>query len=226
MDDILTSPNYMIPIYDDIFMGKNIKSVLDLGCGNGYFTSYLKKYQTILHGVDGSQYGVSESQKNGFDKCFLIGNFDYDPLPITNTYDLIICKDVLEHVLFPSELLMKAKVVLGENGTFFILVPNHFTLYNRLKFLFSGDIDVPKYFPNEPKWSYPHIRFLRYQDMIELFTLTGFEVEKDYSGYFAYCTPRGSGVLKKLKILPLLSKYFPNLFSSAFAFSVKHSGKA
>lgn len=221
MDDILTAPNYMIPIYDDIHTRNHFAKVLDLGCGNGYFTSYLKKYNPIIHGVDGSQYGVNESQKNGFNECFLIGNFDYDQLPVATKYDFIICKDVLEHVLFPAELLIKAREVLEDKGTFFVLVPNHFSLYYRIKFLFTGDVDVPKYFPNEPKWSYPHIRFMRHQDMLALFTATGFVVEKDYTSHFEFFVPRGNGIFKKLGILSFLSRSFPNLFSTAFAFNIK-----
>jgi 2-polyprenyl-3-methyl-5-hydroxy-6-metoxy-1,4-benzoquinol methylase len=220
MDEILSSPNYMTPIYDDLAASREGKRLLDIGCGNGYFTSYLKKYDFLLHGVDGSEYGVEESLKNGFDKCLLVKNFDSDEIKVEVHYDFIICKDVLEHVLFPEQLMAKAREQLTKTGLFFVLIPNHFTLYHRFLFLFSGDIDVPKYFPDSPKWSYPHIRFMKHQDLVKLCEHSGFKIEKDYSFQFSFVLPRGNGLFKKLGISDFLAKKFPNLFSTAFAVSL------
>lgn len=218
MDDIRRAPNFMIPIFEEVMNVSSIRKILDLGCGNGYFSSYLKKYPIQLHGVDGSSYGVEESLKNGFDQCVVVKNFDTDPLPSEHRYDLVICKDVLEHVLHPDELIEKARQLLTENGQILILVPNHFPLFHRLKFVFSGDIDVPSFFPETPKWAYPHIRFLKSEDFSALFVKSGLRIKKDYSSRFGFFMPRGNGLLSRLGALEFLASKYPNLFSTAYCF--------
>lgn len=215
MDDISNPDNYMQPIFDDIIAHNDIKKMLDLGCGNGLFTSYFTKTKAEIHGIDGSPYGISQALERGFHKGFHVENFDTSELTAEENYDFVICKDVLEHVIYPLELLIKANKKMSPDGQILVLIPNHFTLYHRSKFLFTNNIDTQNYFPKSNLWDFPHIRFMKDEDLRKMLELAGFEVVKDYSERFMFL-PRGNRILRSLAPFRWLMKKFPNSFTTSY----------
>ena len=77
-------------------------------------------------------------------------------------FDLVISKDVLEHVLNPQYAFRQFWNKIRIGGYLLIHVPNHFPIYGRMKFLKSNNIDTFNYFPNHQRYNYPHIRFYNY----------------------------------------------------------------
>lgn len=76
---------------------KNIRSVLDVGCGDGYLCSILKEKIEAVSGIDISETRIKRAKKrfNGID--FRAG--DATALPYKdNSFDLVIDVEVLEHV--------------------------------------------------------------------------------------------------------------------------------
>jgi len=190
IDDIneTLGDNYFSPILDWVFSQDRIKSVCDVGCGNGVFTGDIKqKFECDkLIGVDSNQYALEQASNLDFDEIIKVSDFTQDTIPIeSSSFDLVICKDVLEHLIDPLFLTCEIARILKTDGYFLVHVPNHFPFWGRLKFLFKNDIDTFSYFPDSSRYDFPHIRFFTLASMEDLLNLSGFKVVKNISYFFA-----------------------------------------
>ena len=155
--------NYFIPIIKKALdYMETPHRICDVGCGNGLFTSFLINYiNCYLCGVDGNEYALSEAKKLGFHELIYVEDFSMNNLPFENeSFEFIINKDVLEHLLYPDVLVKEMIRITKKGGYLLIHVPNHFPIYGRLKLLFNNTIDPFNYFPDTHRWDFPHIRFL------------------------------------------------------------------
>ncbi len=106
------------------------KSILDFGCGPGYLFKHLNKTlkNFSYFGLDFSSDSVErlkesfKSEKN-FKDAFFVSSY---PTSIKQTFDVIICCEVLEHLNNQglSEITAEFKRLLPKGGTLFITVPN------------------------------------------------------------------------------------------------------
>jgi SAM-dependent methyltransferase len=215
--------NYYSPVWQDVvaYTG-DFNSMLDIGCGNGVFSSEAKvRTSCRLYGVDGSEYALQQAEKIGFERLALIGDFNQDTLPFdSEQFDFCFCKDLLEHLVSPDFLLREAHRVLKPNGYLLVHVPNHFTLYGRIKFLFDNDIDTYGYFPESDRWNFPHIRFFTHESFVQLLKLQGFDVVLDLSHHF-FAIPYGRYLVPFKKWRSWLSSKYPSQFAEGFTFLVK-----
>jgi SAM-dependent methyltransferase len=182
--------NYFLPIVKDALSQFWVPNdVCDVGCGNGVFSGTLKRLTGCrLAGVDGSKYALEEANRSGFDDVRHIDDFSTDVLPFdSESFDFVINKDVLEHVLQPQHLVREIARILRREGHVLIHVPNHFPIIGRLKLLFGNSIDPFGYFPNSYRWDFPHIRFFTMQDLEKLFQIEGFELVCDMNWRFFQC---------------------------------------
>ncbi len=179
--------NYFSPILDYVFDQIKATNVCDIGCGNGVFTGDLKqKIDCNLIGVDSNKYALDQASKLDFDKLIQVEDFTKDKLPIDSaSVDLVICKDVLEHLIDPIFLTNEIYRILKPNGYFLVHVPNHFPIWGRLKFLLTNNIDTFSYFPESSRYDFPHIRFFTLSSMRDLLNLSGFKVVDNLSFFFA-----------------------------------------
>lgn len=86
----------------EYFLRREVRSVLDIGCGEGAWRAELKRMRPELRyqGIDPSEYVV---QRYGSRRNIRLGDFESLPdLPITGKYDLIVCADVLQYVPNPA----------------------------------------------------------------------------------------------------------------------------
>lgn len=92
-------------------------SVLDVGCASGWFLSEIaKSYPKARYaGIDKYRKAISYGQKRY--KSLMLLHEDAHKLPFAeNSFDLIICTEVLEHVTEPRRVLNEIKRVLKPNG--------------------------------------------------------------------------------------------------------------
>ena len=103
----------------------NIKNVLDVGSGEGWFLDYLNKNtfpEANYFAIEPSDDCVKVMNSLGINH--LIHDVDIDwHIGNENKFDLIIMRHVLEHFLYPLEVLKKVQSVLSENGILYIGVP-------------------------------------------------------------------------------------------------------
>lgn len=104
--------------------------ILDLGCGVGVLTEMLSDAGFNVTGVDGSASKIEIAKRRVFHATFMVSLFEeFSP---EGKFDVIIMKNVLEHVEDPVLLLTKARRWLSENGVVIVYVPNMNALHRRL----------------------------------------------------------------------------------------------
>lgn len=168
--------NYYSNIRPEVagFVPKNIKTILDIGCGQGVFLK-LVKAQTGAEtwGVE-VQTEVAEKAKDHIDKI-LTGKVEDVLGSIPNAYfDCITFNDVLEHLLEPAEVLKMIRPKLSENGIIIASIPNVRFFRNLYELLIKKD------------WEYKdagildstHFRFFTQKSMKRMFENAGYKLVK------------------------------------------------
>jgi SAM-dependent methyltransferase len=193
-------------------------TILDIGCGTGVFLKPIVEWGcSSLYGIDTKSMYVQQARSNGYKEICYIEDLSYDKIPFENTtFDLVISKDVFEHLMNPKHTLKEIYRVLKSDGLFLIHVPNHFPLTSRIKFLYSNNIDTFKFFDGESRFSYPHIRFYEYADFVKQISELGFKLVLDLSHHFAYFPPLTKTRLT-YALARSLAKFSPNNFSAGFS---------
>lgn len=93
--------------------------LLDLGCGVGDSAAWLAPYVDEWHGVDiaDSQEAI-ERHSRGVDEN-RIKEFNGVDLPYeSETFDMVYCRQVFEHVRYPDRLLQEIRRILKPGGVF------------------------------------------------------------------------------------------------------------
>lgn len=224
IDQISEQANYFTPVLREVLLKVDVKnaSVLDVGCGTGLFLKPLIVAGcTQLYGVDGPQDFTGRALSRGYKEVSEVADLNISPLPGANeSFDLVVCKDVFEHLLNPTHALSEISRVLKKDGMLLLHVPNHFPLIGRLKFLFTNDIDTFSFFKEESRWTFPHIRFYEHRDSLQVLAAHNFSLVLDLSHHF-----QAIPILSRFKLLQSFRKYlvghFPNQFAAGFTFLVK-----
>ncbi len=87
----------------------NVKSCLELGSGSGYkLNKYIFPYCKDVYGID-LKHAVEYCSQLYKDMHWVFDDFDAPNPSIDKKFDLIICFDVIEHLIFPENLLNKIK---------------------------------------------------------------------------------------------------------------------
>lgn len=229
IDTISERDNYFLPVLKSVAATVNFKNsrVLDVGCGTGLFMSYVIKLGCAeVYGVDGPTDYADRAIKRGYKEVRFVNDLCINKLPFeNNTFDVVVCKDVFEHLLDPIFSLMEIRRVLKTDGKLLLHVPNHFPLYGRLKFLFTNDLDTFSYFPGESRWTFPHIRFYEHKDSLELLTQKGFSLATDLSYHFPIIP-----FLCRYRVFDTFCKHltlkYPNQFAGGFTFLLNKQSNA
>lgn len=116
--------------------GKNFKTLLDVGCGNGTFLSMvLNKFDVGVSGIDISP-GMIEKSKELLDGSADLKVGDSDRLPWDNkSFDIVTCIASFHHYPNPELVLKEIKRVLRPGGILIIADP--FTSNNLLRFFIN-----------------------------------------------------------------------------------------
>ena len=179
--------NYFHPVLKHAFqyIGE-VYNICDIGCGNGVFSGNIKNWHSCnLVGVDGSSYALEKAANFNYDKLVKVEDFSKDNLPFEDqSFDLVINKDVLEHLIDPENLVNEISRIIIDGGHAIIHVPNHFPIIGRIKLLFTNNIDPFNYFPDSKRWNFPHIRFFNKKELIELLELSNLYMVQDLSYHF------------------------------------------
>ena len=96
--------------------------ILDVGCGTGIASEKLKRFGTV-DGIDISPKSIEEARKyNRCDKCYA---GIAEELPFEDgMFDVVVCTEVMEHLLDPSKALSEMNRVLTGGGHLIISTPN------------------------------------------------------------------------------------------------------
>ncbi|MDG1678948.1 MAG: bifunctional 2-polyprenyl-6-hydroxyphenol methylase/3-demethylubiquinol 3-O-methyltransferase UbiG [Tateyamaria sp.] len=97
------------------------KSVLDLGCAGGFMAEALAHKGARVSGIDPAQDAIQaakhHAKTSNLDVTYNVGVGEHMPYS-DDTFDIVICVDVLEHVRDLSQVLAEVARVLKPGGLF------------------------------------------------------------------------------------------------------------
>lgn len=184
-----------IKVTEKIIRGLCAKNVLEIGAGE-YSFRYLKSHEEI-HWIT-----VDFSPP-----CDIVCDLNTDKLVLPfadESFDLIICTEVLEHLLWPQHLLKEAHRVLSLDGNIIVSVPNITSLTYRISWLLghipscaaSGNLPLElgstAYELEDNRLIGGHVIDFNLKRIITLLNITGFRIFK----------LSGSGTIYHKQILP------------------------
>jgi 2-polyprenyl-3-methyl-5-hydroxy-6-metoxy-1,4-benzoquinol methylase len=99
-------------------------SVIDVGCGGGDLLLRVTRDSEDIRavGVDSARSAVNRAQELVPQGRFFAG--DATQLELDETFDLVLCTEVLEHVRDPAAILDALERFCGSDGTIVITVPD------------------------------------------------------------------------------------------------------
>jgi methionine biosynthesis protein MetW len=161
------------------FKGK----VLDVGCANCWTVQLFNGTKVEHFGIDISDNALKRAEKKGV--IVKRVDLDCDPIPFEdNFFDLVLCSDIIEHTLYPENILKEARRVLKEGGSLIVIVPNIVSWYNRILVLLgfypwsvesTGTLELRDVFLHINDG---HLRAYTKKSIDTLLKIVGFEVQR------------------------------------------------
>lgn len=150
-------------------------SILDVGCGNGFFLDFMRRHKWDAYGIEPS----IEAKKHADSLASNVFNVSIEDF-VRNIkwhgfFDVVHLKDVLEHIPDPASILKICKNLLKPNGMIYVEVPNDFNCFQS---------QICK--TNKPKWWIAppdHINYFNFDSMEKLLVNAGFEAAFKTTGF-------------------------------------------
>lgn len=155
---------------------------LDVGCGDGKTAGlWLSGTGRLYIGVDVSIEGVRMAQSLGLDARVLE---DTERLPFPDdTFDAVVCVEVLEHLFLPHASASEILRVLKPNGVLIATTPNVAYIKRRVELgLFGVWNPFGDALSVEQPWRDPHVRFFTPHTLRRMLAGVGFS-EIDIGGH-------------------------------------------
>jgi 2-polyprenyl-3-methyl-5-hydroxy-6-metoxy-1,4-benzoquinol methylase len=175
--------DYYIRELDRLTYGRNIKSILDIGCGPGVLSCKLSNhFNADVLAIDGSESMIDYAKDNfggnssvEFQQILLPG---YIPV---RTFDLIFCANFLHHLHYP-EVLWNTLRTVAQRSTFIFIVD-----LCRPSSVVEANLIVQRYAKNSPKimqedfYNSLLASFTaeEIQDQLKILQINGLSIEKD-----------------------------------------------
>ena len=160
---------YLLPPVLKAFKQYNTKSLLDIGTGNGatipIWLSQGIKVTAIEPDADG--YNFSKRYKEADIRQYGVG--DKLPDEWKESFDTVVCLEVVEHLFNPSQLTETINYALKKDGIAIISTPYHGYIKN-LALAVAGKWD----FHHHPVRVGGHIKFWSRKTLVDLFEKNGF----------------------------------------------------
>jgi SAM-dependent methyltransferase len=143
-----------------------VGDALDLGCGDGRLTAYLRTPSLV--GADVSEVALERARARLPGAELVLVDPD-EPVPFGDgSFDLVLCAETIEHVRDVQLLLSEVRRVLRPGGWLAVTTPAHSRL-TALRLLLRG-------WESEFPPLSPHLRFFTRRSLEELLAEMGFEV--------------------------------------------------
>jgi SAM-dependent methyltransferase len=122
---------------------KQSGTLLDLGCSSGSFLEFMRSESWKLYGIEMSAEGARTAQGRSGAQVF-VGDILDAPFP-RESFDVITCFDVLEHVYEPRRVMARVSEWLKPGGIFYVLVPNVDSAEARVFGTYWHGLELPRH---------------------------------------------------------------------------------
>lgn len=167
--------------------GKKFKKILDVGCASGRMANEISKIfpDAKITGVDVYQKAIALGRKKYPHIKFLVS--DAHKLPFDkNSFDLVICYEVIEHLVDPAKALAEIKRVLKKDGLALIVMDSGNWLFRVVWWVSEKTISSV--------WQNAHLHPFKHWQLEAVIKKAGFKIVKKHFSHFGM---EVSFVLKK-----------------------------
>jgi SAM-dependent methyltransferase len=188
--------------------------LLEIGAGNMEVKGLLPK-NIIYHSMDfGNENNPTLNKQNKYTYMF---NLDNPKIPIKdNSYDIVVCFETLEHVMYPKRVLKEIRRIAKKNALLFFSLPNEYNFVQRSYYLFAKKTMCEE--PFEVVEKHLHIHKPRVKDIISFFS--EFEIREVYYVWQSVHIP---GFIDKA--IDFIAKICPSLFSRMVIIRARNNKK-
>jgi methionine biosynthesis protein MetW len=156
------------------------RKALDVGCGDGArYGERVRASGVEIHGVDISEVAVESARARGIDAR--VASLA-DPLPHADaSFDVVICLEVLEHLVDPAIVAHEIARVLKPGGFALLSVPNSAFWTTRVELMFTGRFN-PRGSPMTQRafpWRDPHLRFFNFASIAAMLDEGGLDTVRE-----------------------------------------------
>lgn len=217
----LESSRYEGPILEDAYdrtwkllewVGHN-KDVLEIGCSSGYMSRRIAERGCRVVGVEIDEKAAQQAAQ--FCQQVIVADLNDQGWngQIQQTFDVILMADVLEHLVYPQQVLHEAGSLLRPNGCLVISLPNivhwitRFSIFlGQFRYHSFGTLDIS------------HLRFFTHRTATEMIEEVGFCVTRFHPAIGGRMSGHGRPVWQGLAHLS------PGLFAYQLLFQAIRKG--
>ena len=149
------------------------EKILDLGCGAGRFSLYIRGKFKEIHGVEIAEERLRIAR--GQEMFLSVANIN-ESLPYKdNMFNAVSCLDVIEHLIDPGSVLKEIYRVLRPNGQLVLTTPNFRYFRNIDRLVFKGAFPHTSSDTFVCVWGEGHLHYFTRKDLAGLLKNAGFE---------------------------------------------------
>jgi 2-polyprenyl-3-methyl-5-hydroxy-6-metoxy-1,4-benzoquinol methylase len=181
-----------------LIVEENIGHILDIGCGNGGFSSRFIALGFTVHGVDLTESQISAARGSGL----IAKQHDIasSRLPYEDgTFDIVFAGEVIEHLVDTTSFLKEIHRVLKSRGCVILTTPNLASFENRMRILFGV---YPIWVEYKLEDGQGHVRAYTPRTLKLHLKSSGFDVETHLGNWVPFIPQRFTDDVR----MPLISK--------------------
>jgi 2-polyprenyl-3-methyl-5-hydroxy-6-metoxy-1,4-benzoquinol methylase len=161
------------------FRDENIKSLIDVGCGEGYLLDYFYQRGWKVTGVDTSSFGIEQHNPHLF-PFFRHGDISdilCEMIAQNETFDIVTLIEVLMHTIQPELILNSLKKIMHKNSVLVLTIANNFSPF-QLKLLENQKVNTEYWFTPPD-----HLQYFTLPTLSSLLQNCGFDVLFSYADF-------------------------------------------
>jgi 2-polyprenyl-3-methyl-5-hydroxy-6-metoxy-1,4-benzoquinol methylase len=150
---------------------------LDVGCDVGTFANAIKR-DGVVDLIDGVEISPAALQADKVLHAVYRVDLSHsqDGLPI-QSYDLVLCLDVLEHMINPWHALVRIRSLMKDSGTLVVCLPNVRNFRVLVPLILNGRWD----YADTGLLDRTHFRFFTLATMREMLLGAGYKIDSEIS---------------------------------------------
>ncbi len=179
--------NQKVNTFKKLTIDRNFKNILDVGCASGWMANEVSKIfpAAKITGVDA--YGKAINYGKRVYPHIKFRMADAHKLPFkANSFDLVICYEVIEHLVDPPKALQEIKRVLKKNGLAIVTMDSGNRLFRIVWWISEKTISSV--------WQNAHLHPFKHTELEEVIKKSGVKIIKKH---FSHSSLEVSFLLKK-----------------------------